>query len=213
MNWRNLLLVAGIGLGMGAAPSCVIRAQARPAFVVDQAPPAAQYETRPARSGHVWVKGKWEWRHNRWKWKRGHYVRIRAGHRYEDGRWEQRANRWHWVEGRWIAGSNRQEPNTGFTDHRRPGPAADSQAPATSYPVSPPPAPTYENPAPKAGFVWIRGHYGWTNGAYQWIRGHWEGEKASQVWVEGHWSRSGSHYLWTPGQWSGVKARVIRTER
>ena len=29
---------------------------------------------------------------------------------------------------------------------------------------------------PRSGFVWVRGHYGWSSNAYEWIAGHYEPE-------------------------------------
>lgn len=234
-NWRSIFVVAGLGLGVGlVAPSCVVRAQVRPAYVVDTAPPAPRYETRPARAGHLWIKGKWEWRANRWQWKRGSYVRIRAGRTWQAGRWEQRGNRWHWVQGRWVAGGApapvvhdhrrpKPAPAPVVHDHRKPAPApvvhdhrrpAPAPAPA-AYPSGPPPSPRYETPAARSGYVWIRGHYEWRTGAYKWVRGHWEGAKAASVWVPGSWSLRGNRWTWTPGHWekSGPKVKVKRTRR
>ncbi|WP_167760141.1 OmpA family protein [Paraburkholderia pallida] len=37
-----------------------------------------------------------------------------------------------------------------------------------------PPAPVYEAaPAPRVGYVWERGYWGWDQGRYVWVRGHW----------------------------------------
>ena len=208
-NWRSIFVVAGLGMGVGlVAPSCVIRAQARPAYVVDTQPPAPQYENRPARAGQIWVQGKWEWRANRWQWRRGHYVANRAGRTYEPGRWEQRGNRWHWIQGRWVAGATvnvhdhrrpapapgpvvhdhrKPAPGPVVHDHRKPAPGPvvhdhRKPAPVAAYPTSAPPAPQYVAvPAPRAGYVWIRGHYEWRAGAYAWVRGHWarQGQQSS----------------------------------
>ena len=233
-NWRNILVVAGLGVGAGlVAPSCVIRAQVKPAYVVDTAPPAPQYETRPARAGHLWVKGSWEWRANRWQWKRGRYVALRSGRSWQAGRWEQRGNRWHWVQGRWVASGTvnvhdhrtpAPAPGPRVHDHRTPAPAPapgprvhDSRTPkptvTVAYPTSAPPAPQYQVPAARAGYVWIRGHYTWKNGAYKWNRGHWEGQKAGNAaWVQGHWRANGNRWTWTPGHWTktGPTVKVKR---
>ena len=78
-NWRSMLVVAGLGLGAGlVAPSCVIRAGVRPAYVATEAPPPPRYETPRAKAGFYWMRGHWEWRANRWKWRRGHWVRART---------------------------------------------------------------------------------------------------------------------------------------
>ena len=234
-NWRSIFVVAGLGLGVGlVAPSCVVRAQVRSAGVVDQQPPAPQYETPAARSGFLWVQGNWEWRNNQWKWKRGHWVRARAGHTYTAGRWERRGNRWHFVRGRWVAGAAgpavrdhrtpAPAPGPVVRDHRTPAPAPgpvvrDHRAPApAAYPTAAPPAPRYQRPARgKAGFVWVQGHYDWRGGAYVWTKGHWERAKAAKVWVPGSWAAQNGRWVWSPGRWdaapaAGPKVRDHRTK-
>ena len=81
------------------------------------------------------------------------------------------------------------EPNP-TTD---PGPVADpgpvvvtDDRPSPSGPVvhdhrQPPPPPRYEGPepAPRADYVWIKGHYERREGSYVWVRAHWETAKAS----------------------------------
>jgi hypothetical protein len=244
INWRsmrNVFVVAGLGVSVGlVAPSCVVRAQVRPAYVVDEAPPAPRYQNPAPREGYVWAQGKWEWRANKWTWASGHWVRARAGQTWEPGRWEQRGSRWHFVEGRWVAGAGGNAnvrdhraqapaPQPNVRDHRTPAPApqpnvrdhrTSAPAPAsTAYPTAAPPAPQYETPAARSGFVWVQGHYEWKNGAYSWTRGHWERARAAKVWVPGSWAAQGGRWVWTPGQWAdapapaaGPKVRDKRTK-
>jgi len=71
-----------------------------------------------------------------------------------------------------------------------------------SGPTSPPPAPRDENVQPRAGFVWVRGHYGWSaNNAYEWIAGHWERERAGVRWYDGRWEQRGSVWVYVEGAW------------
>jgi hypothetical protein len=64
-----------------------------------------------------------------------------------------------------------------------------------------PPPPQAESPGAKAGFIWARGHWGWTNGSYQWINGHWERERASKHWEEGRWENNGGTWVYIEGGW------------
>ncbi len=215
-DWRSMFIVAGLGMSVGfVAPGCVVRAQVRPAYVVDQAPPAPQYETPAPRVGFLWVQGRWEWRANQWQWTRGHWVRARAGQNWEAGRWEQRGNRWHWIEGRWTASAG---GDVHVRDHRTPTPAptpvgpnvrdhrTPAPAPVAAYPTMAPPAPQYETPAARSGFVWVQGNYEWKAGAYAWTRGHWERAQAAKVWVPGVWAAEGGRWVWTPGHWADAPA-------
>ncbi|MEA3121521.1 MAG: hypothetical protein QOH33_1076 [Paraburkholderia sp.] len=69
-------------------------------------------------------------------------------------------------------------------------------------PDAPPPV-RYEGvPAPRAGYVWDRGHWGWEHGRYVWERGHWEIERVGHRWVGGHWAPRGPHWEWIPGHWA-----------
>ena len=167
-NWRSMFVVAGLGLGVGlVAPSCVVRAGVGTTGVVDQQPPAPQYETPAARSGFLWVQGNWEWRNNQWKWQSGRWERQRAGQTYTASRWERRGDRWHFVRGRWVAGSSgtanatvrdhrtpAPTPDPTVRDHRTPTPTPtpgptvrDHRTPAPSaYPTQAPPAPRYQTP-------------------------------------------------------------------
>ncbi len=229
-NWRNLLLVASLGLGAGTMTSgCVVRAQVRPMHVVTKRPPAPRYVTPQTRPGQVWVKGRWQWQNNNWAWTAGSYVPARPGRSYVAGRWEQRGNRWHWIDGRWEAGAGGRavvRDNRGVAppprvvappprvvppprgvdvrDHRRPA--------VRAFPIAAPPAPRYQRPArQRAGSVWIQGRYQWQNGAYVWNVGRWEKARAQQVWVAGSWTSVNGRFTWTAGYWqaapSGVNVR------
>jgi hypothetical protein len=69
-------------------------------------------------------------------------------------------------------------------------------------PTSPPPPLRDENPGARPGFVWARGHYGWTaNQGYAWIPGHWESQQAQRRWVEGRWEQRGNSWFWVEGGW------------
>ena len=207
-NWRRIMTTFGfVGCLAMVAPSCVVRARVRPAVVVvDEAPPEPTYETVRPRAGYVWVRGHWQMRNNRWKWKRGHWVRARSGHVWQAGHWERRGGRHHWVAGRWVAGSAPAAPGPRVRDHRaQPAPAA--------YPTTPPPAPRYTRPAPRNGYVWVRGRYDW-KGRWVWTAGHWQRAKAQHTWTPGHWEKRGNRYVWVKGRWvKGAAGPAVRDHR
>jgi len=80
---------------------------ALPPGAVTVAPPAPQQEAVPAaRSGFIWVRGRWGWDADRkYTWIPGHWERQRAGKSWNDGRWETRSQGnvtfYLWVEGGW----------------------------------------------------------------------------------------------------------------
>jgi hypothetical protein len=59
-----------------------------------------------------------------------------------------------------------------------------------------PPAPRYEvAPAPRAGHVWVPGHYEWRGGEYSWVSGHWVTERPGYTYREPRWVQRAN------GQW------------
>ncbi len=205
-TWRQFMFALGlIGCFAMVASACVVRARVRPVHVVDSEPPPPRYRTVQPRSGYVWIRGHWQYLNGKWKWKVGHWERARSGYAWQPGHWERRGNRYHWVEGRWAAGG------TTVRDHRRPAPAPaptpkvrDHRTPAPpAYPTTAPPAPRYQTPAARSGYVWVRGRYDW-KGRWVWTAGHWERAKSGMTWEPGRWERRGDRYVWVAGRW--VKA-------
>ena len=66
-----------------------------------QPPPPVRSETPGARSGYVWITGRWDWRQGNWEWIPGHWERARAQAVWQPGRWELQGNYYIWIEGRW----------------------------------------------------------------------------------------------------------------
>src|SRR6185295_15020967 len=96
---------------------------------------------RPRR-GQIWVEGRWDWQGGQWNWMAGHWERAQPGKRWHRGEWVQQGNQWQWNADRW------------------------DDVPA--YPTMAPPAPQPESmPAPRAGYLWVGGHYAWNDGQYQ----------------------------------------------
>lgn len=158
-----------------------------------EAPPSPREERQAARAGFVWIRGHHEWRDGQYQWVPGHWERERANQRWVDGRWELRNGRWEWNAGYWETGAPRP--------------------PVAVYPTQPPPALREEREAPRAGFVWVRGHYEWRNGQYDWVPGHWERERARERWVDGRWELRGDRWEWVPGFWENRPAQPAADTR
>jgi IPT/TIG domain-containing protein len=82
-------------------------------------------------------------------------------------------------------------------DHRKGG----------GGPHDAPPPDKVETVTPKAGFVWIGGHWEWRGGKWQWLNGHFERERAGKKYTPGHWDHRGDTYEYTGGTW--VDAGVV----
>ena len=57
----------------------------------------------PGRSGHVWIRGRWQWTNGQYEWVPGHWERERAGYQWYDGEWRNQGGTWVWVQGEWRA--------------------------------------------------------------------------------------------------------------
>jgi hypothetical protein len=219
---RNLIFALAL-----AAGGCMVHGRATMttsgSAVVYQEPPAPQHDMPSStRPGHVWIRGRWDWRGGQWQWVGGHWERERAGYAYTDGRWERRGNGWYWVEGSWVVSSGGAPVDTSnapggtvVTDGAggpppRGGPPVDtSNAPggtvvtsgAGTYPTSAPPPPRTESYGTRAGFIWQPGRWEWRGGKYEWVDGHWERERANKVWISGRWELQGNYYVWIEGRW------------
>ena len=172
------------------------------------APPPLREERFEARHGFVFVKGRWDWHNGDWQWQPGHWEKERHGKRWRDATWENRNGQWVKVEGDWIdeapAAPPPPPPPPAVQGGVHVGVSIGGGAPPPpppSHGQPAPPAPQAENFGTKAGFVWARGHWGWSQSSYQWIPGHWERERANKQWVEGHWDQNGGTWTFTEGFW------------
>lgn len=71
---------------------------------VQQPPPAARVEARPASPGadYGWIAGQWIWNGAAWQWKSGRYERIPTGYsEWVSGEWKPAAFKWYWQDGYW----------------------------------------------------------------------------------------------------------------
>jgi hypothetical protein len=78
------------------------------------APPPLRVENHgPAKTGFVWIAGRWDWRNGAWAWIDGHWERERANQAWTPGRWELQGSFYVWIDGHWGASGDRTR------DHRK----------------------------------------------------------------------------------------------
>ncbi len=84
----------------------------------------------------------------------------------------------------------------------------------------PPPPQAEEVPAPRGGYVWVRGYWEWRGGRWVWKNGHWQRHRGQDyAWIDGHWEHRGNRYHWVDGHWErsghggGVERRDHRDHR
>jgi len=80
-------------------------------------------------------------------------------------------------------------------------PAAASAAVVYVEPREPPPEVIVERPAPRPGYVWVGGRYGWHRRHYVWHRGYYVRERPGYMWRGGGWERHGDYYRYHRGGW------------
>jgi hypothetical protein len=159
------------------------------------APPELQVENVRPRRGFVYVRGNWQWDNGQYVWQAGHWERERRNQRWNDGRWEMRDGRYQWTAGGW--GANVPPPAV-----NAPPPAVNAPPPVVvSGPTVPPPALRPEAVQQRRGFIFVRGHYEWSNNQYQWTPGHWERQRAGARWVDSRWELQGRVWVQVPGGW------------
>jgi YXWGXW repeat-containing protein len=55
---------------------------------------------------------------------------------------------------------------------------------------------------PGAGYVWMRGYWGWNHFAFVWMPGSWAAlGHGYQQWVPGRWIHSRRGWYWMDGHW------------
>jgi len=65
-----------------------------------------------------------------------------------------------------------------------------------------PPAPRYEVvPAPRHGYVWAPGYYGWNGHKHVWHSGRWMRERHGEHWVAHSWEQRGDRWYFHDGHW------------
>ncbi len=60
---------------------------------------------------------------------------------------------------------------------------------------TPPPQVLVESvPAPRPGFVWISGYWGWQTHRHYWYPGHWESHRPGYLWIGPRWTPHGHRW-------------------
>jgi hypothetical protein len=91
----------------------------------------------------------------------------------------------------------------------QPLPAAPLPEPPVAAPLPPdheimtaPPEVVVEVvPAPRIGFVWVPGYWGWEGRRHVWLPGRWLAERPGHVWVRERWERRGRGWHFETGHW------------
>ncbi|MGZ3722904.1 MAG: YXWGXW repeat-containing protein [Bdellovibrionales bacterium] len=68
--------------------------------------------------------------------------------------------------------------------------------------TTPPPQVIVETvPAPRPGFLWISGYWGWHENRHHWYGGHWEHSHPGHVWIQPRWAAHGHGWHLEGGHW------------
>lgn len=66
----------------------------------------------------------------------------------------------------------------------------------------PPPERRYEPvPAPREGFVWVEGYWGWNGRRHEWVEGRWEPVRRGYVYRQPQWVHEGERWKFREGYW------------
>jgi len=60
----------------------------------------------------------------------------------------------------------------------------------------------------RPGYVWVEGHWDWSDDRWVWSEGYWVAEQRGFVWVQGLWVTVDGGYSWRPGHWRASGPRV-----
>jgi hypothetical protein len=67
--------------------------------------------------------------------------------------------------------------------------------------TAPPPVIVETVPAPRPGFIWIGGYWGWHNHRHYWYGGHWEEHRPGFVYINPRWVAHGHRWHFEAGGW------------
>ena len=68
----------------------------------------------------------------------------------------------------------------------------------------PPAAPVEYVPAPRAGYVWVPGYYGWRASRYHWVAGHWIRHRPGYHYQPARWVHRHGRYYYRAAGWRDV---------
>jgi len=67
--------------------------------------------------------------------------------------------------------------------------------------VAPPPPRAERMPGPRAGQVWVPGHWRWTGRDYDWRGGTWVADRPDYAYAPGRWVQADGGWRWVEGDW------------
>jgi len=82
-------------------------------------------------------------------------------------------------------------------------PVADPLPPNHEIATAPPEVVVEAVPAPRVGFIWIGGYWGWAGRRHVWIPGRWANERPGYIWTQSRWERHGQGWHFEQGRWEG----------
>jgi len=73
-----------------------------------------------------------------------------------------------------------------------------------------PPAPRFESvPAPRHGYIWVPGYWGWNGRHHIWMGGRWEPERYGYQYRPAVWVQDGDAWRLDEGGWVTVESRPV----
>lgn len=191
---KSSLVVAATLLAASAAFAPLpAAAQIDVSIVVGSAPPPPRFESVPApRRGYVWAPGYWNYDGYRYTWISGHWERARSGYQYMPHEWVRDRDGWRLSRGGW------HELQPGDYDVVR---------------IAPPP-PRYEpEPYPRAGYLWVPGHWEWRGNRYVWESGTWLRERRGYAYQHPQWVHRNGRWHMNDGRWYEHRGRRHDADR
>jgi len=67
--------------------------------------------------------------------------------------------------------------------------------------IAPPALRVETVPAPREGYVWVPGYWGWEHKNYVWVGGRWEHERHGYHWRSPRWEHEGNRWRYHDGGW------------
>src|SRR5437773_11291620 len=67
--------------------------------------------------------------------------------------------------------------------------------------IGPPPPIVEVVPAPRTGYVWAPGYWGWNGHKHVWAKGHWKRGYHGREWVPDQWVQRGDRWYLERGHW------------
>lgn len=66
---------------------------------------------------------------------------------------------------------------------------------------APPPVRTEYVGQPRAGYVFIQGHWAWSGADWRWAPGYWAQQRQGYTYRRGGWNRAQTGWVWRDGRW------------